>query len=153
MSLWWYNLISKTWELKYFDSIFKLIFWKAKKYKVIVHRTYETREEPKPLHHKPKFLKIRNNLFIFKQCQQTIIQTHVNILCASQQVKIKVYMEILVIQKFLQKMLKKTFICITTCYIFLNNNLNKFADSLQSVCTITNVFFKLIIHKYKCICI
>ena len=58
--------------------------------------------------HKLKFLHIRNNSFIFMQCQSTITQTHMNILCTTREVKIKVYMRILVIPKFLKKM-QKTF--------------------------------------------
>ena len=40
------------------------------------------------------------------QCQQTPIESHVNILCATQVVEFKVYMRILLIQKLFKNMQK-----------------------------------------------
>ena len=62
--------------------------------------------------HKPKLLNIRNNLIIFTQCQQTTIQSHMNILRTTREVEFKVYMCTILIQKYLNNMQKKL-ICLS----------------------------------------
>ena len=57
--------------------------------------------------HKPKLLNIINNLIIFTQCQQTTIQSHVNILRTTREVEFKVHMCTILIQKYLNSMQKK----------------------------------------------
>ena len=100
--------------------------------------------------HKPKLLNIRNNMIIFTQCQQTKIQSHVNILRTTRDVEFKVYMCTLLIKKYLKNM-QKNFTCLSD-YIFFNNNLIRFVNNLQCISRIITVWLKLVIHIRKRIC-